>query len=320
MLSRRRAVLVTVVAAGAVALMAARRRNRARSAETKGRLRSIWTEVDGLSIHARVSAGPASGARPVVLVHGYGVSGTYMVPLARRLAAELPVWVPDLPGHGRSEKPERALDVPELAEALRAWMDAVGLGRVAFYANSMGCQVVAELAVRHPERVDRLVFAGPTADPAARTAWRQMLRLLRAALAERPSLIPLVVADYLRAGPRRLVAELEALLEHRIEERLPLIDAPAMVLRGEKDAVAPQRWTAEVARMLGADGVHVVPRAGHALNYSVPEELLRRIRPFLCAAQRSPGGRATARAAIGGTASPREVPWPGATPPPSRST
>lgn len=54
-----------------------------------------------------------------------------MVPIARRIAAELPVFVPDLPGHGRSEKPERTLDVPGLAQALRAWMDAVGVRQAA---------------------------------------------------------------------------------------------------------------------------------------------------------------------------------------------
>ena len=43
---------------------------------------------------------------PVVLVHGYGVSSAYLLPLARALAGRCAVYVPDLPGHGRSEDPE----------------------------------------------------------------------------------------------------------------------------------------------------------------------------------------------------------------------
>jgi len=54
--------------------------------------------------------------------------------------------------------------VPELSDALEKWLAVLGLGRVTFVANSFGCQVVADLAARHPERVDRLVFIGPTVD------------------------------------------------------------------------------------------------------------------------------------------------------------
>jgi pimeloyl-ACP methyl ester carboxylesterase len=191
------------------------------------------------------------------------------------------VFVPDLPGHGRSDKPRHTLDVPEQAEVLRRWMEGVGLRRAAFVANSMGCQIVAELAVRHPELVDRLVLVGPTADDEARTARQQVGRVLRVALEERPSLLPLVIADYLRAGPRRLVEELRAMLDHPIEKRLPRIAAPALVVRGEDDHISPQRWAEEVSSLLGADRVLVVGDAGHAPNYSDPDELTRLIRPFL---------------------------------------
>jgi 2-hydroxy-6-oxonona-2,4-dienedioate hydrolase len=290
MTSGQRAVLLSIAAIGATALVIARQRSRSRQPEEpQGRLRSVRTEVNGVPIHARVSVGPTSGLTPVVLVHGYGVSGSYMVPVARRIAAEFPVFVPDLPGHGRSGKPERTLDVPELAQALRAWMDATGITRAAFLANSMGCQIVAELAVRCPERVDRLILVGPTADREARTVRQHLPRLLRTGLAERQSLIPILIADYLRARPRRLVEELEAMFADRIEEKLPGIDAPVMVLRGERDHIVPQSWAEELARLLGEEKVFVVPGAGHALNYSAADELMRLIRPFLWGARRRTG-------------------------------
>jgi len=100
-------------------------------------------------VHAHVGGeGP-----PVVLVHGYGVSGRYMLPLARILASSCSTFAPDLRGHGRSGQPGTALEIGDLADALRSWLDAVELERPAFVANSMGCQIVTELAVRRPERV-----------------------------------------------------------------------------------------------------------------------------------------------------------------------
>lgn len=217
----------------------------------------------------------------MVLVHGYGVSSRYMVPIARRLAAERPVYAPDLPGHGRSEDPGRTLTVPELASVLHEWMAAAGLDRVALLGNSMGCQIAVELTLRHPERVDRLILVGPTVDPGARTFRRQFPRFVRTAFAERPSLLFWVAWDYLRAGPGRILREMDVAFADRIEDKLPLISKPSLVLRGERDAIVPQRWAEAVARGLGAGGVEVIRGAGHALNYSAADELMRRIRPFL---------------------------------------
>ncbi len=132
------------------------------------------TLVNGRRMHARVSDGQTAGSIPVVLVHGLVVSGRYMVPLLDELARSHAVYAPDLPGFGRSEGPAHAPDVEGLADALAAWMRAVGLSGAALVGNSMGCQVTVELALRHPELVERVVLQGPTMDPRARSAHRQI--------------------------------------------------------------------------------------------------------------------------------------------------
>ncbi|HWM94407.1 MAG TPA: alpha/beta fold hydrolase [Thermoanaerobaculia bacterium] len=284
MIRNRRALILAALAAGSAAAVLWRRRPRpwaGRPREPEGALGDCWTRVDGLKIYTRVSCDPVPGRMPVVLVHGFGVSSRYMVPIGRRLAVEMPVYAPDLPGHGRSDDPERALDVPELAGFLRRWMDAAGLARAAFLANSMGCQIVAELAVRWPERADRLILIGPTAEAGVRAFWPHLLRLLKIGWVERPSLLFLVTWDYARAGPLELYREMRHMFADRIEDKLPRIEVPVLVLRGEKDAVVPQRWAEQVARLAGAAGVSVIPGAAHALNYSAADELMRTIRPFL---------------------------------------
>ena len=255
-----------------------------------GGLRSLWITVDGRRVHARVSTRPVPPeAVPVVLVHGLGMSGRYMVPTAEQLAGEFPVYAPDLPGHGRSDKPRHTLNVQELAGALLAWMDSVALPRAALLGNSLGCQIIAELARRSPHRVDRLILVGPTADPAARSTRRQIARMLITGRAERPGIGPLALLEYWRAGPRRISQEIRFMLEHRIEDTLPLLTAPVMVVRGARDAIVPQRWAEEVARLARAERLIVIPGWGHAVNYSAPLELARVIRPFLQAGSRSGG-------------------------------
>jgi pimeloyl-ACP methyl ester carboxylesterase len=242
-------------------------------------LRSVWTRVGALQVHARVGGG-AAGAKPVVLVHGLGVSSRYMMPIAAELADEFTVYAVDLPGHGPSDRPPRTLDVPALAAALEQWMDAAGLARASLLGNSMGCQIAAEFAVRHPERVERLVLVGPTVDPHARSAMRQFARLLASTLAERPSIVAVAVLDYARMGPAYF-CELRHMLEHRIEEVLPRITAPALIVRGSRDHVAPRAWAEQVARLIPAARLAIVEGGGHALNYSEPLELARIARPFL---------------------------------------
>ena len=251
-----------------------------RRADRRPPLRSVWTPVRGLDVHARVATSPPPGAPPLVLVHGFGVSSRYMLPVARRLAADFAVVAPDLPGHGRSEAPPRALRVPELADALLAWMDAVGLERPALLGNSLGCQVLIDLAARRPDRVGPLVLVGPTVDRFHRTLLDQFGRLVVTGLFERPSLLPILLLDYARMLPR-VAGELRAALDDRPEDKAPRVRAPSLIVRGTHDRLTTRRWVLELASLLRSDAVRVVPGAGHALNYSAPDALAALVREFL---------------------------------------
>lgn len=244
-------------------------------------LSSLTSDVDGLRMHARVGLGAAPPGRvPVVLVHGLGVSSAYMVPVAELLASDFPVYAPDLPGFGRSEKPEETLDIPGLARALEGWAAAAGVGRAAFLANSLGCQVVVELAARRPDLVEKAVLVGPTCDPCLRRP-RVVLDLLKDAVHEKPSLLPLHMADDVRAGPRRILRTFRHALRHPMRLRLRAVRAPVLVVRGDGDPLVSRRWAREVATRLPDGRLVEIPDAPHAVNYSSPEPLAEVVRTFL---------------------------------------
>ncbi len=225
-------------------------------------LASPDVEVEGLRVRVRISIDPLGVGRvPLVLVHGLGVSSRYMTPLAECLAASRPVYVPDLPGFGGSEKPPRPFDVQQQAEFLAA--------------------LLAVLAFHHPERVARLALAAPTVDDAGRSVPRELLRLLSDIPREPLSLIPVVARDYLRAGLGRILRTLRYALADRIEEKLPAIRVPTLVLRGERDPVVSERWSETCRRLLPAGRLAVVPGAGHALQWSSPREVADLLIPFL---------------------------------------
>jgi 2-hydroxy-6-oxonona-2,4-dienedioate hydrolase len=233
-------------------------------------------------MHARVCTELAPpGRTPVVVVHGMVVSSLFMAPLAERLAPDFPVYTPDLPGFGDSEGPRYVLDVRQLADALADWMENMGLERAALVGNSLGCQMIADLAVRYPERVESAVLNGPTIDPENRTAVRQISRLMLDGLREKTSLALVHLRDYAKAGPRRAFRTYQHMMEDRIEDKLPRMRMPTMIVRGGRDPVVPQRWAEEATALLPDGRLRVIPGSAHATNWDAPLEFARVIRPFL---------------------------------------
>jgi pimeloyl-ACP methyl ester carboxylesterase len=237
----------------------------------------LWLDVAGARMHARVLGdGP-----PVVLLHGYGVSGTYMLPLARQLSATCRVLVPELPGQGKSEPRPGMRSVRELADAFGAWLEAAELDAPAVVANSLGCQVVTELAVRMPSRVGPLVLVGPTVDPVRRRGRHQLFAALRDSAREPARLVAMAAADDLGDGMRRLVATARAALDDRIEERLPLVEQPAVVVRGAADAFVSAAWAEQVASLLPDGRLVVVPGEPHAVHFTCPAIVAGIVRQLL---------------------------------------
>jgi 2-hydroxy-6-oxonona-2,4-dienedioate hydrolase len=262
-----------------------RQRERRSVGRRTAELESAWTEAGGLRVHARFSTQtPPEDAPPIILVHGLGVASRSMVPLAKALAPSYRVHAPDLPGFGDSEKPPQVLNLAELTDCLVAWTRAYGLERAVFLGNSVGCQLVVRLAVRHPDLVERVVLQGPTMDPEARTMRQQTWRWIWNSRGERGSLTPIALREYWRCGLRRLLKTFRYSLEDPIEEKLPSVRVPALVVRGSWDPVVTQSWAEEVADLLPMGRLVVIPDGPHTLVHNRPLDLAGVVRHFLSSA------------------------------------
>lgn len=240
-------------------------------------------------MYARVSVDVVPADRPtVILVHGLGMSSRYMVPLARHLAPHVSVYAPDLPGFGLSEKPRRVLTVRELAEALATWTRAAGVTRAAFVGNSLGCEVLVELALAHPHLVDRLVLQGPTPDPEARTLARQVIGFFAIAPYERWSLAWVALTDYLRGGIGRYILTLRSMIDNRIGEKARRVTQPTLVIWGTRDDIVPKDFVVSLADALPHGRLAIIPGAAHGINYSHPEAFTAALLPFLLATEQVP--------------------------------
>ncbi len=248
------------------------------AAET--RLQSRWTEVENLRIHSRSSA-YASGA-PFVLIHGLVISSLYMIPLGEYLAVDHQVHAIDLPGSGRSDANLDLLSIPRLANAVVQWLAAAKVGRCHLVANSLGCQIAAHVAVTAPERVASLTLIGATIDPEARSLISQILRLIRDALHEPLRLWTNWIVDFCRMGLPRAIRLTRQMFLDRIEDQLPLIAVPTLVMRGERDPTMPERWARRVTELLRHGRMRTIPGAAHCAHYSHPEVVADAIARHAC--------------------------------------
>jgi pimeloyl-ACP methyl ester carboxylesterase len=203
-----------------------------------------------------------------------------MVPAAHHIGARFPTFAPDLPGYGRSPRPWEVYGVEDLAGYLQGFCDAVGIERAIFVSLSFGCQIVVELADRVPDLVAAGVLIGPTIDVEARTAVKQVFRLMLDGPLEPPGLFPVILRDYLRFGVRRGAITLWHALADDVSEKLPRVGAPMLVVRGENDIVVPRRWCLEMTELMPDAEFVEIPGAAHGANFSHPEMLALLLEAF----------------------------------------
>lgn len=201
-----------------------------------------------------------SGREVFVLIHGIGMGRTVFGDLVQLLVGVGRTVAIDLPGYGAAPEPPRILTMERTADLVAAYLRAHVDRPAVVVGHSMGAQVALEVAARHPDLVERLVLLGAATDPRARSVPRLVWRFVRDVFSESPRVIGRGAREYVRAGPN-LRGKFRAMLAHRPEDVLGRIRMPTLVIRGEKDIVAPHAWGVQLAEGV-ADG-RLVEIGGH---------------------------------------------------------
>lgn len=245
--------------------------------------------IAGYRVHYDVM-GPAAGP-PVVLVHGLGGRAEEWLGLAHYLVkAGYRVYLPDLPGYGRSEKPAAfSYSVPDEAAMVVGFLDAMGLKQVDLGGISMGGWIVQIVASNHPERVRRLMLfdsAGIHEQPSWDTrlftpTTNAEVSQLNGLLYPHPFPVPGFVArDILRITHqngwviRRAVA---SMLSGRdvSDDLLPTLKMPVLIVWGAEDRIMPLHQGEKMHTLVPQSQFEVFPGCGH-------------LSPMQCASQIGP--------------------------------
>lgn len=304
--------------------------------------RSAWLDVDWRA-HQRwvtlstgpvqvVEIGPADGD-PMIFVHGLSGSWqNWLENLPAMAAAGYRCIAPDLPGFGASPMPtgDERISITGYARCVDELMSVLGVDAAVVVGNSMGGFVAAELAIRFPARVQRLVLVAAAGISVEHQRNDRVMALLRrteriigiygawaasksetvarrrklrhsvfAIVAAHPAKLPapLVFENLRGSGKPGLVDAIEALTSYPIRERLGEIACPTLVVWGTKDRLVPVKDATIFAQLIPDARKVVWDDTGHVPQMERPRAFNALVNAF---AQEAPNVDVSP-AAFGGT-------------------
>jgi pimeloyl-ACP methyl ester carboxylesterase len=219
-------------------------------------------------MRSRTVGEPRAGVPEVVVLPGLAVAN-YLLPAVRELGAWTRAHLVELPGFSGSGEPPHPLDVPQFADAVVQWLAGSGLDRVVLVGHSSGTQVAARVAVRRPPSVRAVVLASPTMDPRFRSTRRILLAWRRNHELEPKSLDEEHTPERQRAGLRRVRHALKVHLADALEDAVPHVPVPVLVLHGDQDRICTADWARELSE-LAPDGRFATMPGAHSFVWTAP--------------------------------------------------
>lgn len=249
-------------------------------------------EVNGMQMYYEVSG---EGA-PLIVLHGAYMNIPTMGEIIPMLAETHRVYALELQGHGRTTDIDRPITYPNLADDVAAFMDAVGIAKADVFGYSMGAAAGLQLAIRHPEKVEKLVAASVSYDA---EGWQpEFVEFIPQMTVEMFLEMPFA-DDYrkLAADPDGFPALVEKLiaLEHEPmewEEEVKALETPVLIITGDADVTTLGHSVAmfrllgggvmgDMGKPLPASRLAVMPATSHTAVIGQAELLHELIEPFL---------------------------------------
>jgi len=245
--------------------------------EWKNGVESRDVTVAGIRMHY-LAEGPAGG-QPVVLVHRLGSRAEDWADLAPYLVrAGYRVYVPDLPGYGRSQKPpDFSYSIHDEAAIVASFLDALGLKQVDLGGWSMGGGIAQHVAFDHPNRIRKLmlfdaaglnepvVFDTRLFTPENAEQLSQFEALLSPHPVEAPRFITRDILKYFQRNGWVIKRAMASILTRKdaTDAILPQLKMPVLIVWGAEDRILPVSQGETMHRLVPQSELDIVPGCGH---------------------------------------------------------
>ena len=249
-------------------------------------------EVNGMQMYYEVSG----AGEPLVVLHGAYMNIPSMGKIVAKLAETHKVYAIEFQGHGRTTDIDRPITYPNLADDVAQFMDKVGLEKADVFGYSMSAAAGLQLAIRHPDKVNKLIAASAAYDA---QGWQpEFLAFIPQMTVEMFVNMPFA-QDYkkLAANPDGFPALVKKLiaLEHEPMawgDAVKALKTPVLIIAGDAD-VATLEHAVAMFRLLGGGGMGdmgkplpasrlaILPATSHTAVIGQTDLLFALIEPFL---------------------------------------
>lgn len=252
-----------------------------------------FLDVDGARLYWKHEG--RDDAPALVLLSSIGTDMDLWDPLLPRLRERFALLRLDTRGHGASTAQPGDLSLARLADDVLAVADAAGIARFALAGVSLGGMIGMELALRAPERIEKLGLVCTSATMDAQS-WNDRVAKVRAegmaAIADlamgrflsdaaEPALVDTVRRQLVTTDPEGYAGCGAAIRDMELVERIARISCPALIVTGARDTSTPFAGHGEhlIARIPAAE--HVSLDAAHLAPLEAPDALARALLDFL---------------------------------------
>ena len=262
------AAAAVVLALGPATQSAAQTSRQPDVTQNEQAVRTGYAPVNGLQLYYEIHGVADASRPPLVLLHGGGDTiQTNFARILPLLAAQRQVIAFEQQGYGHTaDIADRPFSFEQSADDTAALLEHLGIGQADLFGFSNGGTIALQVAIRHPERVRKLVLASALAkrDGAYDWLWDAMDK---ATLENMPQELQ---QAYLEVAPEP--ANLQAMHDkaaQRVREFKDIPDdalrgiaAPALVVVGDADVIRPEH-AVELFRLLPQARLAVLPGTDH---------------------------------------------------------
>lgn len=226
--------------------------------------------------------------KPFLILHGWGSNSDRWIAVAEQISKKgFRVFVPDLPGFGKSEMPQTPWNVNNYVNWSEHLVNALSLGDFYLMGHSFGGALASKIAVKHAQEIKKLFLVSAACvrkKTVKKTFFKRLSRIARAFYFMpyygffRKAFYKFIIrrSDYvyvqgiLRETYLRVISE-------DLSFHLPFIKIPTVIIWGDKDELTPLEDAHFINKQIKNSKLIIIPGANHDLNRKQPEILAEKV-------------------------------------------
>ena len=252
-----------------------------------------YADVNGMKMYYEVTG----KGDPLVVLHGSAMNIPTMGEIIPKLSETNKVYALELQGHGRTTDIDRPITYANLADDVAAFMGAVGLAKANVFGYSMGAITGLQLSIRHPEKVDQLIFVSGAYDfEGWQPAFKEFIPQMTVKTFTE---VPLLVEQHRKLSPNpdgfvELAEKLIQLEKEPMawEAEVKAMKTPVLIISGDADVATLEHSVAffrllgggvmgDMGKPLPASRLAVMPATSHTAVIGQTDLLIGFVEPFL---------------------------------------